>query len=62
MNEFDSVDEYVTYRRGFGTPAGASPTLYRRYLEAIERRAREDEALDGSFTLGWKLALITAVR
>ncbi len=62
VNEFDSVDEYVTYRRGFGTPAGASPTLYRRYLEAIERRAREDEALDGSFTLGWKLALITAVR
>ena len=62
VNEFESVDEYVAYRRGFGTHAGATPTLYRRYLEAIERRAREDEAPDGSFTLGWTLTLITAAR
>ena len=62
VNEFGSVDEYVAYRRGFGTPPGATPARYRRYLGAIERRAREDAAPDGSFTLGWLVAIITAVR
>ncbi|MFL5938272.1 MAG: class I SAM-dependent methyltransferase [Gaiellaceae bacterium] len=62
VNEFGSVDEYVAYRRGFGTPAGASPALYCRYLDAVERRAGEEAAPDGSFTLGWSVAIITAVR
>ena len=61
-NDFDSVDAYVAYRRGFGKPPGASPAVYRRYLAAVERRAREDEGVDGSFTLGWRLAIIAAIR
>ncbi len=62
VNEFESVDGYVAYRRGFGMPAGATAALYRRYVAAIGRRAREDEAIDGSFTLGWTLAIVSAVR
>src|SRR5215213_8359348 len=38
-NEFESVDDYLTYRRGFGKPVGATRALYERYLRAVHRRA-----------------------
>ena len=61
-NEFESVDDYLTYRRGFGKPAGATHALYERYLRAIHRRASRDAPGDGPFTLGWNLTVITARR
>lgn len=61
-NEFESLDDYLTYRRGFGRPAGASRALYERYLRAIRRRAAQDVADDGRLTLGWTLTVITARR
>jgi SAM-dependent methyltransferase len=61
-NEFESVDDYLRYRRGFGKPAGATHALYERYLRAVHQRASR-EAIDGQrFTLGWKLTVITARR
>jgi len=59
-NEFESVDHYLTYRRGFGTPSGASRAYYERYLDAIRRRAQRDVAPDGTLEIGWTLTLITA--
>jgi SAM-dependent methyltransferase len=61
-NDFDSVDDYLTYRRGFGVPPGATRALYDRYLRAIERRARQDASPDGRLRLGWTLTIITARR
>lgn len=61
-NEFETVDDYLTYRRGFGKPTGATHALYERYLRAIQRRAGQD-AIDGEpFTLDWTLTIITARR
>jgi SAM-dependent methyltransferase len=61
-NVFESVDEYLTYRRGFGKPDGATRALYERYLRAVHQRAGRD-ATDGKpFTLGWNLTVITARR
>ena len=61
-HEFETVDDYLTYRRGFGKPADASPALYARYLRAVRRRANEDATDDGRLTLGWTLTIITARR
>jgi Methylase involved in ubiquinone/menaquinone biosynthesis len=61
-NEFESVDDYLAYRRGFGKPAGATNAFYERYLRALHRRASLDATGDGPFTLGWRLTVITAHR
>lgn len=61
-NEFASVDEYLGYRRAFGTPAGVTRSGYERYLRALHRRAAKDARGDGRLTLGWTLSLITAQR
>jgi SAM-dependent methyltransferase len=62
MNDFESVEDYIAYRRGFGVPPGATGELYRRYLAAIERRARIDASKEGTFRLGWRLTVITGTR
>ena len=61
-NDFESVDEYVAYRRAFGVPAGFGPALYARYMAAVERRARRDSADDGSLRIGWTFTVVTAGR
>jgi ubiquinone/menaquinone biosynthesis C-methylase UbiE len=61
-NTFESVDDYINYRRGFGMPAGTTRAFYERYLAAVHRRASKDAAEQGHFTLGWTLAIITARR
>ncbi|HEX6699986.1 MAG TPA: hypothetical protein VF101_04580 [Gaiellaceae bacterium] len=57
---FASVDEYITYRRGFGIPLGSTPAQHDRYLEALRDEASRIAAPDGSLTLGWKVVVITA--
>ncbi|HET7759595.1 MAG TPA: methyltransferase domain-containing protein [Gaiellaceae bacterium] len=61
-NRFDSVDEYIEYRRGFGKPVGAASAFYERYIAAIRRRAEADADADGRFELGWTLSVISARR
>jgi ubiquinone/menaquinone biosynthesis C-methylase UbiE len=61
-NEFESVEEYIEYRRGFGKPSGAPARLYERYLASVRRRAAQDAAPDGRFTLGWTVSVICARR
>lgn len=61
-NEFECVAEYVEYRRGFGTPAGASKDLYRRYIRSIEQRAAADATADGRLSIGWVVTILTARR
>ena len=59
-NQFSSVDDYIEYRRGFGTPTGTSPAVYRRYIGAIRSRAEQDAEADGRFSLGWTFSVISA--
>jgi SAM-dependent methyltransferase len=61
-NEFESIDQYLEYRQGFGVPAGMTRADYARYLRAVERRAGHDLAPGAPFTLGWTLTTITARR
>ena len=51
--EFASVDDYITYRRGFGVPLGATPAYYDRFLKVLARNARDAAELDGRLLLGW---------
>ena len=57
---FESVGDYIAYRRGFGIPANVRRAEYERYLRYLREAADAHSAADGSLTLGWKLALITA--
>jgi ubiquinone/menaquinone biosynthesis C-methylase UbiE len=61
-NPFESVDEYIDYRRGFGKPAGSTSAFYERYIRAIRRRAAQDADADGRFTLRWALSVVSARR
>jgi SAM-dependent methyltransferase len=57
---FASVDDYIEYRRGFGIPTIWTRAQYERFLAVLREEAERDAARDGSLTLGWTLALITA--
>lgn len=59
---FASVDEYITYRRGFGIPVGSTSGGHERYLEALRKEALRAAADDGSLTLGWTATILTAER
>ena len=58
---YDSVDDYLAYRRGFGVPVGSEPADHDRYLEALGAEAKARCGPDGTFTQGWRFSLITAV-
>ena len=60
--EYDSVDDYLAYRRGFGIPVGSSPESHERYLQALGDEAAALARPDGSFRQGWRFALICAKR
>jgi SAM-dependent methyltransferase len=57
---FDSVDAYLAYRRGFGSPPGWTRAQYERALRALRAEAARITGSDGSVTIGWKLAILTA--
>jgi ubiquinone/menaquinone biosynthesis C-methylase UbiE len=61
-NRFESVDEYLAYRRGFGSPGGWTRAKYDRFLRAVHREASSYTDSDGRFTLGWTVSIITARR
>ena len=62
VSRFRSVDDYIAYRRGFGKPTIWTPSLYERFLRALQREAPKTLAADGSFALGWTQTVITARR
>lgn len=57
---FESVEEYLRYRRGFGVPTGSGRAAYDRLMEALRAEAEAEAAPDGSLTLGWKLVVLVA--
>jgi SAM-dependent methyltransferase len=59
---FASVEDYLTYRRGFGLPRGSTVAEHERLLEALRREALAATAADGSLTLDWKVTVLTADR
>jgi SAM-dependent methyltransferase len=59
---FDSVEDYITYRRGFGVPLGSTRAQHDRYLEALRREAAAVTNDDGSLTLDWTVVVLTASR
>jgi hypothetical protein len=61
VNLFESVDAYIAYRRGFGIPVDWTRATYERFLRVLHQEASTD-ADDGTFELGWTLAIITATR
>jgi SAM-dependent methyltransferase len=61
VNRFESVDAYIAYRRGFGIPVDWTRATYERFLRVLHQEASTD-ADDGTFELGWTLAIITATR
>lgn len=59
---FRTVDDYLTYRRAFGIPLGQTRAAYNQYLKALHREAARHIAPDGSLTIDWTLAVITAEK
>src|SRR5918911_2566355 len=59
---FESVDDYVRYRRGFGVPLGSTRAQHERYLEALRREAADAANGYGTLTLGWTVTLLTTCR
>lgn len=60
--QYRSIDDYLAYRRGFGVPLGSSPDDHERYLRVLGEEASAVANADGSFTQGWRFALIRARR
>jgi SAM-dependent methyltransferase len=58
---FDTVADYLTYRRAFGTPVGTSGREHERYLNVLGRHAADDADDGGALTIGWRITILTGV-
>jgi len=56
-----SVDEYLAYRRAFGTVGFAKETID-RYFAALEAEVRARKPTDGPIRIGWSTTVVTAVK
>lgn len=59
---FETVDDYLAYRRAFGRPTSLAPRDYNRYLRALGAEASARATEDGTLTLDWALVIITAEK
>jgi ubiquinone/menaquinone biosynthesis C-methylase UbiE len=62
VNDFESVDEYIAYRRGFGMPSGWTRPAYDRFLRTVHREASRDVEENGVFRLGWTITVVAGRR
>jgi SAM-dependent methyltransferase len=63
LTRFDTGDDYIAYRRAFGTPKElAARRANTRILEALTRRVERHAPAGAPFELHWTVTFITADR
>ena len=60
--EYQSVDAYIEYRRGFGRPRTYDEETYEAFLGAVAREAGRYAEVDGRFVNRWNITLLVATK
>ena len=60
--EYESIEAYVEYRRGFGRPRTYDDQTYEAFLQAVAREAARYADRDGRFVNRWTITILVATK